>query len=233
MKIHFLQHAVFEGLDCIAGWIDARDHVLTCSKLYQGDPLPELTGLEWLIVMGGPMNVDETDRYPWLKHERKFIQAAIENRLLVTGICLGAQLIARALGAKVAKNPYKEIGWFPVTRDGAVSSGPLAGVFPERFDALHWHGDTFELPAGAARIASSAACPNQGFVYQDRVIALQFHLELTAAGLQRLIEHCAGEIVAAPYIQSPAEMRADAGRFKRINELMYKLLDYQASLRGK
>ena len=226
-KIHYLQHAPFEDLGSIADWIAGKGHEVSCSRLYQGDALPALTDFDWLIIMGGPMNVDETDLYPWLAAEKKFIKAAIDNRLLVTGICLGAQLIASALGARVIKNPHKEIGWFPITRSDELANSPLARILPKEIEVFHWHGDTFYLPAGAIRIAASNACLNQGFVYRGRVIGLQFHLETTENGIKQLIEHCGAEITPAPYIQTAGMMLSEPHRIQTINDLLFKLLDYQ------
>ena len=231
MKIHYLQHAPFEDLGSIADWIQSKGHALTCTRLYQGEILPNPAEFDWLIIMGGPMNVYETDRYPWLTGEKTWIRSAIDNRLMVMGICLGAQLIASALGARVIKNPQQEIGWFPITRSDELANSPLARILPEEIEVFHWHGDTFELPAGAIRIAASKACRNQGFVYRGRVIGLQFHLETTTTGIEQLIEHCGSEITTAPYIQTPEVMlSSDPGRFQGINDLLYKLLDYQESL---
>ena len=230
MKIHYLQHAPFEDLGSIVDWIKSRGHTLACTRLYQGETLPALAGFDWLIVMGGPMNVDETDQYPWLGAEKQFIRAAIDRGLQVTGICLGAQLIASAMGARVTKNPHKEIGWFPITRSNELANSPLVRILPEVVEVFHWHGDTFALPAGSIRIAASKACLNQGFVYRGRVIGLQFHLETTEAGIKQLIEHCGHELTAAPYIQTAEVMLSGLEKIPPINDLMFRLLDYQASL---
>lgn len=230
MKIHYLQHAAFEGPGCIEDWARDKVHTLARTQLYQDEGLPGISDMDCLIILGGPMGIDDTHRCPWLNREKAFIRAAIENGCPVLGICLGAQLIAGCLGARIMKNRYREIGWFPITRAAELSGSTLAGVIPEHLEAFHWHGDTFELPPGAVRIAGSQACINQGFVYGERVVALQFHLESTAAGARLLIDNCADEITEAPYIQTAEQMLADASRFGKINELMYKVLDYQESL---
>ena len=229
MRIHCLQHVPFEDPGSIADWIQSNGHALTCTRLYLGEILPDVNEVDWLIIMGGPMNVDETNRYPWLTAEKQFIKAATDNRLLVTGICLGAQLIASALGARVTRNPQQEIGWFPITRSDELANSPLARILPKEIEVFHWHGDTFDLPAGAIRIAASKACRNQGFVYRGRVIALQFHLETTENGIKQLIEHCGNEIVTAPYIQTAEAMLSGSDKLRTINNLMFMLLDYQES----
>ena len=230
MKIHYLQHVEFEGLGSIEGWLNGRGHQWSGTRLDRDETLPVVKNIDFLIVMGGPMNVDETDRYPWLTIEKEYIKTAIDNDLPVLGICLGAQLIAAALKVPVVKNKDKEIGWYPVSRARELAKHPLTRIIPEQIEVLHWHGDTFELPETAVRIAGSEACTNQGFIYRDRVIALQFHLESTIDGIKQLIDNCADEIIDAPYIQTAEQMLSDESRFRRINELMSEILDYLTSL---
>lgn len=233
MKIHYLQHVAFEGPGSIQDWIEDRGHQYTCTRLFLDEVFPEVTDIDWLVIMGGPMNVNETDLYPWLTREKEYIKAAIGNNCLVLGICLGAQFIAAAMGTEVVKNPVKEIGWFPVRRAAELARHQLTGIIPEEMEVFHWHGDTFALPVGSIRIAGSRACRNQGFVYKDRVIALQFHLESTLDGVEKLIDNCADEITDAPYIQTAGQMLSDENRFEKINNLMFRVLEYQESLMKK
>ena len=158
MRIHYLQHVRFEGLGCIETWAQSEKHSLTGTHFFQNDPLPELGNLDWLIVMGGPMGVADEQKYPWLTTEKRFIEKAIRDGKTVLGICLGAQLIADVLGARVYSIQHKEIGWFPIelTDEGQRSS--LLGFIPDQFDVFHWHGDTFDLPDGATHLARSEAC---------------------------------------------------------------------------
>jgi len=186
--------------------------------------LPDLGEIDWLVVMGGPMNIYEEDRYPWLIEEKRLIETAVAAGKTVLGICLGAQLIASVLGAAVVRNRVKEIGWFPVTATATAERSRVGRALPTQLAAYHWHGDTFELPVGAVQLARSRACEQQGFSYQDRVVALQFHLETTPESARALIEHCAGEIQEGPYIQSPEEMLAEPGRFLAANRVMASLL---------
>ena len=173
--------------------------------------------------MGGPMNVYEEQTYPWLAREKDLIKDAIDAHKIVLGICLGAQLIASVLGAAVTKNHEQEIGWFPCTLTDEGRRCPLFAQFPRRFDALHWHGDTFELPDGALLIASSEACTDQAFVYKEKVIGLQFHLESTARSIDRLIANCGNELAGGRYIQSIEQLRRP--RFlPQANLLMESLL---------
>jgi GMP synthase (glutamine-hydrolysing) len=221
MRIHTLQHVEFEGLGSIEEWAKTQGASLSCSRMFMDDPLPMLSAFDWLIVMGGPMNIYQDDEYSWLRPEKAFIKAAIAEGKVVLGICLGAQLIADCLGAVISKNQHREIGWFPLT----TVHPAMMGIIPEEALVMHWHGDTFALPSGAERLAASQACLNQGFIYQERVIGLQFHLETTPESLSRLIDHCQGDLTAGPYIQTPTEMLAQPERFTAINQMMAALLD--------
>ncbi|HEY5653333.1 MAG TPA: type 1 glutamine amidotransferase, partial [Pontiella sp.] len=158
--------------------------------------------------------------YPWLKAEKELIIQAVHAGKTILGVCLGAQLIADALGAKVYSGPHKEIGWFPIQ----CFNSDL--IWPEnQLTVFHWHGDTFDLPKGAKRIASSAACKNQAFIVKDRILGLQFHMETTLEGIETLIENCGHELVEAPFIQTPKEMRSGAVNIKSINCALEHLLD--------
>ncbi len=229
MKIHYLQHVPFEGLGSIEIWARQQGAAITSTRLFNDEPLPDPGDINWLIVMGGPMNIYEEDKFPWLKREKDFIAKVIRQGGRVLGICLGAQLIADVLGGRITANAEKEIGWWPIIPDPGLSPG-LREVFGRELTVIHWHGDTFSLPAGAARLAQSKVCRNQGFVYQKRVLALQFHLETTPKSLEKLIANSADELIEAPYIQQPAEMLADQSRFTMINEAMTRLLNYMAAL---
>lgn len=225
MNIHSFFHVPFEGLGSIETWARARGARITSTRFYASDPLPPVNSLDWLIVMGGPMNIYEHDSYPWLIEEKRFIHAAVTAGKVVLGICLGAQLIADVLGGKVRPNAHKEIGWFPVQKTEEAIRSRMFGVFPSEVEVFHWHGDAFELPEGAIRLARSAACENQGFVHGERVVGLQFHLETTREGAEKLIEHCADDMVAGPFIQSREAILSDLARFERINRIMTRLLD--------
>jgi len=225
MRLHYLQHVPFEGLGSIEHWAVSSGVQISCTRLYAGDRLPDLADFDYLVVMGGPMNIYEEAKYPWLAREKEFLQEAIATGKPILGICLGAQLLADVLGAQVYKNKEKEIGWFPVN---IAQEAPeeIRTLFPVGLRVMHWHGDTFDLPKGSVLLARSQACPHQGFMYENRVIGLQFHLETTKESLQNLIAHCADEIIKAPFIQQPDEMQQDESRFPAINSVMSGLLDY-------
>ncbi len=224
-NIHYFQHVPFEGLGAIEGWATRSGHRLSFTRFCDGDSLPTLADVDWLVIMGGPMSVHDERAYPWLRREKRFIEAAIRSRRIVLGICLGAQLVADVLGAKVYPNAWKEIGWFPIHRTPQATSNRLGRTLPESINVFHWHGDTFDLPSGAVPLAHSEACPNQAFAYGERVLGLQFHLETTKAGAEQLIAHGAVELVDGPFIQRPEAMLANERRFTTINNLLIRLLD--------
>ena len=222
MRIHYLQHVPFEGIASIETWAFYRGHALSSTRFFANESLPQMQDFDWLIVLGGPMNIYETEKYFWLTEEKRFIEQAIKNDKTVIGICLGAQLIADVLGAKVTQNTFKEIGWFPVE---LTTESPVFHTLPQRFKALHWHGDTFELPHGAVHLARSKACENQAFVYEEKVLSLQFHLEATTGSARQIIANCGGELVGGKYIQSSRAILWKSEYFLPANQKMYQILD--------
>jgi GMP synthase-like glutamine amidotransferase len=224
-RVHWLQHVPFEELGTIRPWLAERAARITATTLYADPVLPKLHELDWLIVMGGPMSVHDRDRYPWLVQEQRLIADAIAADKTVLGICLGAQLVAQALGARVFRAPDREIGWFPLEPVTAPADDPLANLFLTTRRVFHWHGETFDLPPGAVPLAKSAACEHQAFALGPRVLGLQFHLEMTPDGARALIEHCPGDLAPGPWVQPPAAMLADGERFRHANALMRRVLD--------
>ncbi|QNB46364.1 amidotransferase [Thermanaerosceptrum fracticalcis] len=225
MRIHYLEHVPFEKLGNIEKWAGQKKYSVTKTALYLDDGLPPVEAFDWLIVMGGPMNIYEEGKYPWLAREKKFIAEAIAEGKVVLGICLGAQLIADVLGSGVYKNEFKEIGWFPIQLTEKAGSIPLLKGLPPVFKAFHWHGDTFSLPEGCTNIAESAGCKNQGFIYKDRVIGLQFHLESTLQGIQDLIANCGEELVEGRFIQQAGEILSQVHYLDEMETILYRLLD--------
>ncbi len=225
MKIHQRQHVPFEKLGSIEADLTGKKHQLTSTNRYKNESLPTVDDIDWLIIMGGPMGVNDEDQYHWLKQEKQFIKQAIESGKIVMGICLGAQLIAAALDAKVYKNRYSEIGWFNINRHPEAKNTILSDAIPPQVEVFHWHGDTFDIPAGAKSLASSAACPNQGFILDNRVVGLQFHLETTPTSAQALINKCRDELDGSLYVQTESEIVADPQRFSRINQIIANILN--------
>lgn len=224
MRIHYLQHVPFEGLGQIEPLLLAQGHTLTGCHLYRGDALPTLDDFDGLVVMGGPMGVADTDRYPWLQPELELIGQAVQAGKRLLGICLGAQLIAAALGAQVTKNRWREIGWFPLARDPQAAGSVFGALFPETVEVFHWHGDTFALPDGAVRLASSAACIEQGFVLNEQVVGLQFHLEMTAESAAALCVHGKEDFDGSRYVQSAETILAIGDRLVPCHQLLATLL---------
>ena len=220
MRLHWLQHVPFEGLGIIEDWAEERGFDISCTRLYTDEALPEIDTFDWLIVMGGPMGIFDYNDHPWLTEEKEFIELAIDEEKTVVGICLGAQLMADVLGAKVYPGPQKEIGWFPIRRAPAAPA-----LLPEELIVFHWHGDTFEIPEDAVALATSEPGINQGFVFNDKAIALQFHMETTPESMDAIIEHGGLELVDAPGIQTAEEMRAGLPNIGRVNAAMKHLLD--------
>lgn len=225
MRAHYLQHVAFEGLGSIEPWLENAGYHISNTQFFNSHVLPDVHDIDFLIVMGGPMSVNDEARYPWLVEEKLFIKKAIEAKKPVLGICLGAQLIASAMGAGVSANSDKEIGWFPV--ESVESDNTCVFEFPKQVDVFHWHGETFALPEGAVLLAKSSGCENQAFQLGSHVIGLQFHLETTPDSAKAITEHCADELVLGKYIQSESEiLSAPSERYASINSLMASILDY-------
>lgn len=226
MKVHVLQHAPFEGLASIAPALAKRQAVISSTRFFENTALPPLQGLDLIIAMGGPMSVNDEAELPWLREEKHFIREAVQSGMPVLGVCLGAQLIASALGAPVYRNHQKEIGWFPVE---AVYADGDRFSFPEKLQAFHWHGETFDLPPGAAQLARSAACENQAFQVGRRTLALQFHLEVTPGAVRAFTDNCGAELQPAPSIQTAAELlSAPTTTFTEANAWMDRVINYLA-----
>ena len=185
MRAHYLQHVPFEELGSIKSWLSTAGYKITKTQFFETANLPDIGEIDLLVILGGPMSVNDEDTFPWRSLEKKFIRNAIQSSKPVLGICLGAQLIANTMCAEVFRNPVKEIGWFPV--QGFSSRGTSFFRFPPSMEVFNWHGETFDLPSGATRIAKSEGCENQAFQIGTSVIGLQFHLEATPASVQDIV----------------------------------------------
>jgi GMP synthase (glutamine-hydrolysing) len=178
MSILAFRHGPFEPLGMIADAMDLRGIEWRYVNLWESprDDVP-VEQAQALVVMGGPMSAN--DPFPWLRQEERYITRAISSGVPVLGVCLGAQLLAKCLGARVFPMGRKEIGWYPVRFTEAALSDPLFEGLPPQETLFHWHGDTFDLPAGAVKLAESDICPNQGFRSGSNLYGLQFHPEVT------------------------------------------------------
>ena len=225
MRAHYLQHVQFEGLGCIEPWLRAEKYEITNTRFFETVLFPNLNEIDLLIVMGGPMSVNDEVEFPWLIEEKQFIRSCIEEEKSVLGICLGAQLIASSLGARVYPNPIKEIGWFAV--EGMSTHKGRKFCFPPSQEVFHWHGETYDLPSGAYLLARSEGCENQAFQIGRSVIGLQFHLETTPKSARELVSQCSAELTPSKYVQSETAMLAvPPEKYQAINRLMAKILSF-------
>lgn len=218
-----LRHVPFEGPGAIGEWLLDQGYQTTTVKLYEGEPLPDPSSLDWLVIMGGPMGVNDRDSVPFMNAEIEFIKEALKQRYPIIGICLGAQLLAHSLGADVRYQGFGEIGWFPVSPAG---QHPLAQLFDDSPTVLHWHGDTFALPDGATALLKSEACANQGFLWQERVLGLQCHPEATPYLINKLCDAEGAELEPAQWVQDEATIRAGEPHCDAVNQRLFAMLDW-------
>ena len=213
MRFHSIHHVSFEGLGFIKDWVSEQDYQLTSTHVYRGESFPILDTFDVLVIMGGPMGVYDEDNYSWLIQEKAFIKKAIQAGKKVIGICLGSQLIADALDAKVYPNSEKEIGWFPIQWNTQIES-----------TVFHWHGDTFDLPNGAELLASSEACLNQAFKVKNQLLGLQFHLEVKPENIKLMVENGLDELQNNRFIQTKEQILTSSAHFKSSQKLLVELL---------
>lgn len=222
MKVHVFQHVPYEGLGALESWFARRQAEVNVTRFFDDAELPT-TDPDVLVVLGGPLSVNDEGRYPWLSVEKQYLRRAIEARVRVFGICLGAQLIASALGARVRPNKTREIGWLDVEGTGASPMFERARQYP----VFQWHGETFDLPNGATLLATSEACTHQAYAIGATVLGLQFHLEMTAPGAALLVDRCRDELVPGPFVQSEAELLGvDADVFAQSHALLDQVLEH-------
>ena len=223
MHIHFIQHMPFEHPATIADWAAENNHTTSYTKVFEDAAFPSIDSFDMLVIMGGVMGVYEAGKYEWMPAEKSFIKSAIEANKKVLGVCLGAQFIAEALGAKVFPHELKEIGWLTVEK---VASHPLTDKLPDSFITFHWHGDTFTLPPDSIHLFKTKGCAQQGFVYNNHVAALQFHMEVKEDLLNGMTEHERAELVSAEYVQTEEELKSLMHQhISSQKKYMYDLLD--------
>jgi len=179
MELLVLQQIAGEGPGLLEETATRRGDTLRVAKPFEGEPIPPLAGFDALVVLGGPMNVYEEEAYPYLRDEDRLLRQAIKSGVPVLGICLGAQLLAKALGASVRPNERKEIGYLDVALTEEGRSDPLFARLSSSLPVFQWHGDTFDVPLGSALLATSELCTNQAFRHGRAAYGLQFHLEVT------------------------------------------------------
>ena len=222
MRMAVLQHVEFEGPAAVADWAAGRGFPLRVFHLYRDTTLPLLSDFDMLTVMGGPMSANDEARLGWLGPEIALVREAIATDKTVLGICLGAQIIAKALGARVYSGSAKEIGWFPVQR--TMGSHPLFDGLPDSFTPLHWHGQTFDLPDGAKLLAKSKITATQAFAVGQRVLGLQFHMEATEESVRALLKGAAHEIGYGVFEQQPGTILAGLNECTNLRPLLDAVL---------
>jgi GMP synthase-like glutamine amidotransferase len=171
------------------------------------------------------MRIYDYEENPWLRDEKAFIKQAIEAGKHVLGICLGAQLLADVLGARVYENRHMEMGWFPVRAVGDENKPEFLKGLPDKITVFHWHSRTFDLPAGAVHLFESEGCKNQGFIYNDRVVALQFHPEVNEERILNLIKRFGEGMANGPFVQKKQEMLGQEEYLADTKEFMFLVLD--------
>lgn len=171
MRINVLQHTPNEGPGSIASWAFSRGHeFFVYHPYFFGGVLPKASETDLLIILGGPMSPN--DELPWIKKERELIKELLRKNKPIFGACYGAQQIAKVLGSKITKSPFKEVGWANV-----IKQNDLIPNLPDKLPVLHWHEEMFEVPKKATLLFSSELVSNQGYLYNENVVGLQFHLE--------------------------------------------------------
>lgn len=227
MRVHYLQHAPEQDFGNMRPWFEQNNWIVSSTHLYRDEPLPALDSFDWLVVMGGGMSAYDDDKVSWLKEEKAFLKKAIAENKTIIGICLGAQLLASVLGARVYRAPQREIGWHKVER--AKELPPQAAPWlPPSGTYLHWHNDMFDLPTGAQLLGSSAATSHQGFLFGDRIVALQFHLE-ALSDTPKIFCAAGGLPAADTYVQSWEQAKGSDALFAQSRQVMTQLLDHLAS----
>lgn len=227
MRVHTIIHAPFEQPGIIENWAIDKGHDFSSTHTYKGEKLPDVSTIDFLIIMGGPQSPMELDKYPYLRNEITLTKEVIDQGKAVLGVCLGAQIISESLDAKTERSPNKEIGVYPIylTQEGETDS--VFKKFPKSFDVMHWHNDMPGIPQGAVLLAYSEGCPRQVIKYSDRVYGLQCHMEMTSEMIRGMVEHCANDLIPGRYIQQNKKLLTND--MSEINNKMFIILDYLES----
>lgn len=222
MKVHIFQHTVDTPPGTTEAWLKKNNLNYSTTRFYENTfAIPNLSDVDFLIVCGGEMNVDEESKYSWMRAEKQFIKDAIESNKKVLGLCLGGQLIAEILGARVGRHTDWEVGWHPVeiNKSSKINVPPPSNPFM----VFQFHGYSFDTPPGAESLASSKACTHQGFVFGKNVVGLQFHPEST----QEWVRQCSEEkLPIGKYVQTKQQM-LDGNQYQPLlQDWYFKLLNY-------
>lgn len=223
MRVHALIHADFEGLGAIQIWLNKKNYFIRETHTYRGEALPLVDDFDWLIIMGGPQNLKELEKYSYLQDEIRLITQAIQKGKLILGVCLGAQLIAESLGGKTETSPEREVGVFPLQLTEKGYADPIMRHFPDEFPVAHWHNDMPGLSAGATILAASRGCPRQIIRFKPSVYGLQCHLELTIENVREMLNHDQSELRPNRYTQTREELLSH--NYSSINQWLFMFLD--------
>ena len=224
MDILIIRHSALEGLGSIASWCVEHEHNLIYVHPYAGDSMFQCVDVDALIVMGGPQSVLSIDQPPYLVDEIEFIQAAVNHKKKVLGVCLGAQLIAYAYGAKTEPSPYTELGFYPITLTPEGQKDTCTRHLPDKFIVGHWHYDMLGLPRQATVLAQSAGCPRQIVRFDQHVLGLQCHMEMTYQHTQAFIKLLMDGYKPGPFVQSTDYMLQTD--FELLTGYMHNLLKH-------
>ncbi len=223
MRVHIIIHAPFEKPGVIGTWVIRNGHALSYTHTYRGEQLPEISEIDFLVIMGGPQSPLELDKYPYLRDEIALTKLAIDQKKSVLGICLGAQIIAESLDAKTERSPHKEVGVFPIHLTNEGINDPIFKNLPKSFNVMHWHNDMPGVPVGSTILAYSDGCPRQIIRFNERVYGLQCHMEMTDELITGMTEHCASDLKPSQYVQNAEKLLSTS--MPEINEKMLRILN--------
>ena len=223
MKILCIGHAKFEAPGYFAQWAKQNNHQFEIAHPYRGDTLPNPTDIDFLLVMGGPQSPLAMEKYPYLRDEIEYIKTVTALNKYVVGVCLGAQLIGEAYGAKTERSPHKEIGVFPCTLTVNGKDDPHFKELPDEFPVAHWHNDMPGITEDSVIVAKSDGCPQQIVQYQEKVYGFQCHFEFDQQCVAELIKYCPNDLDPGPYIQNADDMLNE--NYGAINGYLHQFLD--------
>jgi len=225
MHIHYFQHDHFEDLGFIGDWANEKGITTSVSMMDLKPEFPDLDSFDWLVVMGGKMGVGDAGNIPWLSTEIDYIKDAIDTGKVVLGICLGSQLIAKALGGHVYRNSEPEMGFWPVFFNENSQKDDVFRHFPSQLKVMHMHFDVFDLPDGCIPMANSTVTLCQAFRFKDNVYALQFHFEVSAKSVSSFIKEITPELVPGKNVQTVDELLDNSDCCVLNNDYFSKMLD--------